>query len=165
MALHKQSGIFDLGLSASYSNLNKIKQVQIGFSATYYPFGNLNFYGNTGIKGLIENRDPRPVFSQMLGVKLSRFLWLEGFGVFGNLRSTNESNAFVVYNITDKIDFKAGLNLIFVISPSLQLSARYQYLQKEGKRMEYSTEIPGGERTVEFNYINHSIIGGLKWTF
>lgn len=165
LALNKQLAVFDLGIFASYSDLNKIKQVQLGFSATYYPFGNLNFYGNTTIKGLFEKRDSRPVFSQMLGVKASSFLWIEGFGIFGNLKSTNESNAFVVYNITDDINFKAGLNLIFVISPSVQLSLRCQYLQKEGIRTEYSPNIRDGQRTVKLKYTNQSIIGGLKWTF
>ncbi|MCD4725260.1 MAG: hypothetical protein K8R63_10510, partial [Bacteroidales bacterium] len=164
LALNKQLAIFDLGIFASYSDLNKIKQVQLGFSATYYPFGNLNFYGNTTLKGLFEKHDPRPVFSQMLGVKVSSFLWIEGFGAFGNLRSTNESNAFVVYNITDKINFKTGLYLTFVISPSVQLSVRYQYLQKEGIRTEYNPDIQNGQRTVKLKYTNQSIIGGLKWT-
>lgn len=165
LALNKQIAVFDLGIFASYSNLNNMTQLQFGFSATYYPFGNLNFYGNTTIKGLFEEHDPRPVSSQMLGVKVSNFLWIEGLGVFGNLRSTNESNAFVVYNITDDINLKAGLNLIFVISPSVQLSLRYQYLQKEGGRTEYSTDLPEGQRTIKLKYTNQNIIGGLKWTF
>jgi tetratricopeptide (TPR) repeat protein len=165
LAFNKQIAVFDLGLFGSYSNLNNMSQMQFGFSAIYYPFGNLNFYGNTTIKGLFEEHDLRPVFSQMLAVKASSFLWIEGFGAFGNLRSTNESNAFVVYNITDDINLKAGLNLIFVISPSVQLSLRYQYMQKEGERTEYSTDLPEGQRTVKLKYTNQSIIGGLKWTF
>ncbi len=165
LALNKQIAVFDLGIFASYSNLNNMAQMQLGFSATYYPFGNLNFYGNTTMKGLFEEQDLRPVFSQMLGVKASSFLWIEGFGIFGNLKSTNESNAFVVYNITDDINLKAGLNLIFVISPSVQLSVRYQYMQKEGERTEYSTDLPEWQRTVKLKYTNQSIIGGLKWTF
>ena len=165
LALNKQLAVFDLSLFGSYSNLNNMSQMQLGFSATYYPFGNLNFYGNTTMKGLFEEHDLRPVFSQMLAVKASSFLWIEGFGTFGNLRSTNESNAFVVYNITDDINLKAGLNLIFVISPSVQLSLRYQYMQKKGGRTEYSTALPEGQRTVKLKYTNQSIIGGLKWTF
>jgi hypothetical protein len=165
LAVNKQISVFDLGVFASYSNLNDQKQYQFGLSAIYYPFGNLNFYGSTVIKGLNENELTRVIFSQMLGVKTFRFLWLEGYGSFGNLRSTNEYNAFIVYNITDDINFKCGINLIFVILPSLQLSLRYQYMEKEGTRVNYSPEIQGGHNTIKLNYHTQNIIGGLKWNF
>ncbi|MCK4569712.1 MAG: hypothetical protein KAT76_05425 [Bacteroidales bacterium] len=164
LELNKQVSVFDWGIFASWSNLNGQTQYQYGFSATYYPFGNLNFYGNTTIKGLSQEQKTRPILSQLLGLKVTRFLWLEGFGIFGNLRGTNESNAFIVYNINDNINLKTGVSLTFVISPSVQLSVRYQYLQKQGYRTVSGPEIPGGTRIEELDYTNQSIIGGLKWS-
>ena len=164
LALNKQISVFDLGIFGSWSNLNDLHQIQFGASISYYPLGNLNFYGNTSIKGLSEEKKPRPVFSQMLGGKVAPFLWMEGFVTFGNLRGTNESNAFIVYNISDEINLKTGINLTFVISPAVQLSIRYQYLQKQGYRTVTGPGIPRGMRIEELDYTNQSIIGGLKWT-
>ncbi len=144
LGINKQVSVFDLGVFGSWSNLNDLYQYQYGLSISYFPFGNLNFYGNTMIKGLTEGDNTEPIFSQMLGVKLARFLWMEGFGTFGNLRGTNESNAFVVYNLSDEISLKTGLNLTFVISPAIQLSFRYQYLQKQGYRSVSGQNNPGG---------------------
>ena len=164
LAFNKQISVFDLGIFGSWSNLNDLHQIQFGASVTYYPFGNLNFYGNTTIKGLSEEKKPRAVFSQMLGGKVARFLWMEGFVSYGNLRGTNESNAFIVYNISDEINLKTGVNLTFVISPAVQLSIRYQYLQKQGYRTVSGPGMPQGMRIEELDYTNQSIIGGLKWT-
>jgi len=164
LALNKQISVFDLGIFGSWSNLNDLHQIQFGASISYYPFGNLNFYGNTTIKGLSEEEKTRPVFCQMLGGKVARFLWMEGFVSIGNLRGTNESDAFIVYNISDEINLKTGVNLTFVVSPAVQLSIRYQYLQKQGYRTVTGAGIPRGMKIEELDYTNQSIIGGLKWT-
>jgi len=164
LALKKKISIFDLGLFGSWSNLNDFNQIQFGFSATYFPFGNLDFYGSSIFKVLTQEDETNLIFSQMIGMKLTHFLWAEGFGAFGNLSGTNESDALSVYNISDEIHLKTGINLTFVISSSVHLSARYQYLQKEGTRTISGMGIPGGMRTEELKYNNHSIIGGLKWT-
>jgi len=165
LGINKQISVFDLGIFGSWSNLNDLNQVQFGLSATYYPFGNLNFYGNTIVKALMVEEETDVIFSQMIGVKITRFLWIEGFGIFGNLRGTNESNAYIVYNISDEIRLKTGLNLTFVLSSAIQLSFRYQYLQKTGYRWTSGPNMRPEGRIQELDYINQSIIGGLKWTF
>jgi len=165
IGLNKQLGIFDLGIFGSWSNLNEKNQLQYGASLAYYPLGNLNLYGNTCLKGLSEDGETQAIFSQLIGGSITKFLWAEAFGAFGNLRGTNESNAYVVYNISDDISLKAGLNLIFVVSPSVSLSVRYQYLKKNGYRWLYGAGLGQGGRQEELDYTNQSIIGGLKWTF
>lgn len=165
LSLHKQISVFDLGLFGSWSDLNNSNQGQLGFSASYYPFGNLNFYGNTTLKVLMAEEETHPVFSQMIGMKIASFLWAEAFGVFGHIRGTNESDAFVVYNITDEINLKTGLNFTFVISPAVQLSLRYQYLQKQGYRVVAGSNSTTRIRVEELDYNSHSIIGGFKWIF
>jgi hypothetical protein len=161
MALNKQVSVFDLGVFASWSNLNEQDQYQYGISATYYPLGNLHFYGTSTVKALHEG-ETHMVIGQMLGARVFSFLWAEAFGWLGNLSGTNESNAFIVYNITDNINLKTGVSLTFVISPAIQLSARYQYLQKESFRTVFDEQ--GRMKTQALEYINQSIIGGIKWT-
>ena len=157
--------MFDLGLFGSWSNLNNAEQVQLGLKAAYYPLGNLNLYGISTLKGISTNDELWPVFGQVIGFKVSSFLWTEAFGVFGNMSGTNEADAFVVYNISDEINLKTGLNLNFVLSPSVQLTARYQYLQKTGFRYVSGPQVRPGQEVQEFDYINHSLIGGLQWIF
>jgi hypothetical protein len=163
LSVLKQLSIFDLGISASWSNLNDKSQYQLGFSALYYPFGNLNLYGLTKVGYLLDDGEHQSVFGQMLGTKILSFLWTEASVDFGNLRSSNEYEARLVYNITDNINLKAGFRLIFVLSPSLNLSFRYQYLQKEGNSFEVLTEAFAANRIVYYKYTNQSISGGLKW--
>ena len=163
LSARKQLSIFDLDISASWSNLNNKNQYQLGLSALYYPFGNLGFYGSTKVKYLQEEGEHRSVFGQMLGTKILSFLWSEAYIDFGNLSSSNEYDARLVYNITDNINLKAGFNLIFVLSPSFNLNFRYQYLQKEGNRFEVIRESFPANRIVQYKYTNQSISGGLKW--
>jgi hypothetical protein len=163
LSVLKQISIFDLGMSASWSNLNNDNQFQLGVSALYYPFGNLVFYGVTKVKFLQEDGEHRGIYAQMLGFKVWSFLWSEAFVGFGNLKSSNEYDARIIYNITDNINLKAGFSLIFVLSPSLNLNFRYQYLQKGGKRFEVLKENFPVNRIVQYEYMNQSISGGLKW--
>jgi hypothetical protein len=165
LGINKQVSIFDLGLFGSWSNLNNANQVQFGFTAAYYPLGNLNLYGISTLKGISTDDEYWPVFGQVIGFRTFTFLWAEAFGVFGNLSGTNESDAFVVYNISDDINLKTGLKLTFVLSPSVQITARYQYLQKTGFRYISGPEVMPGQNIQELDYSNHSIIGGLQWIF
>jgi hypothetical protein len=165
LGINKQVSIFDLGLFGSWSNLNDAEQFQCGFKAAYYPMGNLNLYGVSTLKGISANDELWPVFSQVIGFRTFNFLWAEVFGVFGNLSGTNESDAFVVYNISDEINLKTGLNLTFVLSPAIRLTARYQYLKKTGYRYISGPDVRPGQGILEQDYSNHSIIGGLQWIF
>lgn len=165
LSINKQISVFDLGLFGSWSNLNEGNQVQFGFRAAYYPLGNLNLYGVSTIKGISSDDELWPVIGQVIGFRATSFLWADAFGVFGNMRGTNESDAFVVYNIDDDINLKTGLKLTFVIAPSVQLSARYQYMQKTGFRYVSGPQGRPGQSVQKLDYSNHSIIGGLQWTF
>jgi len=165
LGINKRLLYFDLGVFGSWSNMYGRSQYQYGINLSYYPLGNLRFYGNTNLKGFTEENDTHFIFSQLVAGRLTGFLWAEAFGTFGNLKGTNESDAFLVYNITDDIDLKTGLNLIFVLSPAVKLSLTYQYLQKTGFRYTYGPGNKPREKIQELEYINQSIIGGLKWNF
>jgi len=165
LGINKRVSVFDLGMFGSWSNMYGRSQYQYGIKVAYFPLGNLWLYGITGVKGLTDKGDTRIIVDQMVGGRLTGFLWAEAFGAFGNLKGTNESDAFLVYNITDDINLKAGMNLIFVISPKVRLTLRYQYLQKTGFRYTYGQGNNPGEKVQDIDYTNQSIIGGIKWTF
>ena len=180
LSITKNISYFSFDLFGTYSNLNDKKQTQVGLSTAYYPFGDLNFYGVITIKGFYEEEsrnyknqgrqkiNSRFIFSQTIGLKVLPKVWFEGFITYGDLSNTNEKNAFIVYNIPDKINYKWGANLILAVFKNIELSLRYNFLSKESY---YITNYLDEEndntdfKTVYTPYKNQSIIGGIKWKF
>jgi len=169
----KVSGTFSnyvLSLGAGISKLNFNKRLNLSAAITYYPFGNLNFYGSTALSwfsayGTQAADQDKLIISQMLGLKIFSFLWLEATYLHGDINDTYRNNAFVVYNVPDKIDYIAEADIIATLSEKLELSLRYQFWQKRADVLHYyqkTDESPGSE-LLEKTYTNQMIIGGLKW--
>jgi hypothetical protein len=162
----KDLGIFNLALSGSWSNLNGSTQAQAGFGLTYYPLGNLNFYGTTTITGFFQKKDNRLLLSQVLGVKAAPWCWAEGNFYYGDYTNANIFNGSVVYNNSDKIDYRAGINVYFAINRHFQLSLIYQYMQKQSQQYYYEQTSEGASpvlKTQNNPYHINSIIGGITW--
>ncbi len=180
LSITKNISYFSFDLFGTYSNLNDKKQTQIGLSTAYYPLGNLNLYGVTTIKGFYEEesrnyknkgrqkKNSRFIFSQTIGLKILPTVWFEGFITYGDLSNTNEKNAFIVYYIPDKINYKWGANLILPVFKNIELSLRYNFLSKESYYITYYLAEENNKtdfKTVYTPYKNQSIIGGIKWKF
>jgi len=167
--LQKDMGIFKLGVSGTYSEISFGQQGQIGFSCFYYPLGSTKLYGQTALTGFFESNeysgdDQRLIFHQMIGVKLFKKSWLEVEYMSGNLNNINLKQASVIYNLPEKINFIAGLNLHIFATEKLQISLIYNYSDKNGF---YTNQHINNNKINEysFDYQTQSIIGGLKWTF
>jgi hypothetical protein len=129
---------------------------------TWYPKGNPNLYTTTSFISAWEDGDNRMVIDQLIGGKVLKKLWIEGYVTLGEMKNYNEKNAFIVQNSGDTIKFRTGLNIILLLSEKIELSFRYIYLQEEGYRITW-TAITGLQiNSVE--YQNNTIIGGIKWT-
>ncbi len=170
LRISKDLGRFNLALTGSWSNLNGKTQKQAGLSLTYYPMGNLNFYGTTTVTGFFQKKEKRILISQILGAKITPWMWGEANFYYGDFTNSNIFNGFIVYNNSDKIDFKTGFNLVFLIGKQLQLSLIYQYYQKESQQIYYTKTIkPGIYEILEVQqiknnpYNTNSIIGGITW--
>jgi hypothetical protein len=167
LTLTKDISVFTLGISGSLSNLNNMNQYQAGAFVTYYPLGNLNLYGNTALIGFFEKQNNRLIFSQTIGGKILSRLWLEGNVVIGDLTNANLGNGSVIYNNTDKIDYRLGANLLWSVSKHIELSLNYQFFQKESINQFYSTTQGAGKNqkshSVTNKYQTNTIIGGLTW--
>lgn len=170
LRISKDLGIFNFGLSGSWSNLNNKKQIQAGALLTYYPLGNLNLYGTTTITGFFQGKENRLLLSQVVGGKITSWMWLEGNFYWGDYTNANIFNGSVVYNNSDVIDYKAGANLVFVVGKHLQLSLIYQYFRKESQQLYYiktenkeTHEIKEIPQTKNNPYNTNTIIGGITW--
>ncbi len=170
LRISKDLGRFSLALTGSWSNLNGKTQKQAGISLTYYPLGNLNFYGSTTVTGFFQKKDKRILFSQVLGAKIAPWMWGEANFSYGDFTNANIFNGAVVYNNSDKIDYKAGANLVFLIGKHIQLSLIYQYFQKESQQVYYIKTMNAGTNEVNEiqqiknnTYHTQSIIGGITW--
>jgi len=158
---------FSLGINGTYASLaSSGKQEQIGAMATWFPFGNLNLYETTSLTGFFNKGDKRLIYNQTVGGKIAPKLWLEGLLTIGDLSLYNENNAFIVYNLSDRITMRTGSNMIFSINRHLDLSLMYRFYTKEYDYLYYRITAvgkPPEPLTIRNKYSNHSIIGGLKW--
>ena len=165
LSLTKDYSIFNFNLFGTYSDLNNREQKTYGLSLTCYPEGNLNIYKNSTLANFNENKKDRLIFHQLIGFKLSTKTWFEGWVTFGNVENYNESNAFIVYNIPDEVDYKYGGSLILSLSENIELSLRYINTSKKSSYIYYRTVGQKENETKQITYTNQSIIGGIKWKF
>ena len=168
LSLTKNTKRFKLGFKNSFANLNNATQVQNTAEIIYFPLGNLKLYTITDAT-LFSNKEQRGKFKsfgildQKIGFKTFDFLWLEAGYTFGKIFNYNESDAYIVFNNTDKYSDRITFNLISPVSRHIELSLRYQYYSTEVPTTYFLTTTTGN--TIFTKNINHKIIGGIKWTF
>jgi hypothetical protein len=162
--------IVQTSLIAAYSNLNKVSQFQAGFRVVAFPFGNLKLYLSSTLLDHINDGKSNIIFEQMVGIRVFKTLWTELNATFGKMENYHENNAFVVYNIADKMTFKGGAKLIVMLTPRWMVTGEYLYLQREGEYIVYTqvvtpekTEVKPVTKLQDFQ--NQIYLIGLKWSF
>jgi len=170
LCLSKGFGNFNIGLNGSWSNLNGKTQQQAGLSLTYFPLGNLNLYGTTSATGFFQSKDKRLLFSQMVGVKITTWMWYEADFYYGDYTNANIFNGSIVYNNSDIIDYRGGATLMFFLGKHIRLSLIYQYFRKESLQYYYiktqdpvTNEINEIQQTKKNPYNTNALIGGITW--
>ena len=162
--------IFNVALSGSWSNLNGKKQKQADISLTCYPLGNLDLYSTTTATGFFQGKDKRLLLSQILGFKITSWMWWEANFYLGNYTNANIFNGYIVYNNSDIIDYRGGANLLFFLGSHFQLSLIYQYFRKESRQYYYTKDPATNEineipQTRNNPYYTNTLIGGITWKF
>ena len=168
LGISKTFSLYDIRISGSYSNLNNKKQTQLGGSFSWYPLGNLDLYSTTTITGLFQKKDKRLILGQTLGGRILKKFWLEGNFIYGDLTNSNLANGGIVYNNSDKINYRIGANLIWLATKNLEISLIYQYFEKENVSYYYlfDKNPPDTHTKTETQYQKYhtnSIIFGIKW--
>ena len=139
---------FSIQANASSGNFNT-SYTQYDGILTFYPLGNLNLYSMSRISFGTQTN-----FTQVIGAKLMKGVWLEGNSTFGTQNYLFDNDALYVKNDTDPNLFKGGGSLYTLLSPKCMLSINYTLEQRQKLN-----NIPTN------NYFQHSINGGLTWKF
>jgi len=162
-SLKKHTGLFDIALNGSYAKLNNHAFSQVGATFTVFPWGNLNYYFSVPLVYQQNLTKKNIIIDPLVGLRLHDKLWVEGNYTFGHINNYVEKNAYVVYNINDNILSRKGLSLLINVNKNIQFRLMYQHTEKENSRSAFLKN--KDTRIINTNnFINHTIIGGIKWT-
>lgn len=134
------------------SQIGDEKTRQYNLQFVKYLSGNLNFYSISRLSLVNVLNEDNMVFQQLFGLKPIRNFWLEGVITLGNQYNYAEADALYIYNGFDKTRFKAGANCYFLLKHHLLLGLNYTFERKS-------------DNIFKFNYLQHSINGGITWNF
>lgn len=133
-----------------FGKVTDTSSTQFNLQLRVYPLGNMKLYSFS--TGSVLNRTQTSfIFRQVLGVQLAAPLWLEGQLTTGPFRNLAENDALYLYNAIDTDRLKAGGTLYVQVKKAV-IQLGYTLEQKE----RYMT---GNQ------FQQHSITGGIKWTF
>lgn len=143
---------FDLQGDVNWGTMVGHSVSQLNATLMLYPFGNLNFYTISRLSSLNQNGATQTIFSQTVGFKAARFIWLETSGSFGNLNNYIDADGLYIYNAVDATNLKLGETVFFVIGKHAQLQLNYTFERKQDSDQDIS-------------YPQHSVAAGLLWKF
>lgn len=134
------------------SHIGDEKTRQYNLQFVKYISGNLNFYSISRFS-LVNVLDANNiVFQQLFGFKPLHNLWFESVVTLGDQYNYAEADALYIYNGFDKTKFKAGANCYFLLKHHLLLGLNYTFERKS-------------DNIFKFNYLQHSLNGGITWNF
>jgi len=153
LGISSQFKRLNLGGNVSVLSLDTATVKQFGIEATVNLPGKSGVYFTSGLNGISESGSSRAVFSQSVGLKCVKNLWVEGNVTLGNLKNYNSLNALYVYNSYDPAVFRTGVTLFYLLNQHITLIGNFTYDQKEF-----------GNNLNNNQYYNQlSISGGIKW--
>ncbi len=161
VSLSKTFSNFNTSIGFGYANIDKTSIYQVGGQLTYSPFGNYNLNFTVGYYLSADSTIRNVGFAKVVG-RITDNWWFEIYHYQGNLKNFHESNAYVVYNISDVIKSKSGINLAYYINPNWTLNFRYDYLTRSSNYVRYLSH---SQFKMEDNYSNNSFIINLIWKF
>ena len=134
------------------SQIGDEKTRQYNLKLTKYITGNLGFYSASRFSIVSVLSENNPVFQQLIGIKPIHNLWFEGEVTLGNQYNYAEDDAVYIYNGFDKTKFKTAVNCYFLLKQRLLLGLNYTFERKS-------------DNIFKFNYLQHSVNGGITWNF
>ncbi len=150
--------------SMSFSDLYNLKQKQMEFSATYFPFGNVNFY--LGVSYALINNDGNKqyVITEKIGAKVTKKMYVDAIFSIGDHSNYITGNGFVVYNTADAILSNWNVNAHFYIK-KIELTIGYSRQMRQGQYDQYNSFTSKDAITTKYSYTNNNIMTTIKWNF
>lgn len=161
ISLSKMISNWNLQTSVGLANIDKTNIFQVGAQTTYSPLGNYNLNITGGYYCSFDSTVRNILFAKISG-RITDSWWYEAYHYQGNLKNYHESNAYVVYNISDIIKSKSGVNIAYYFHPNWTLNMRYDFLVRTAS---YTRYIVGKQNVLSENYFNNSFIVNLVWKF
>ncbi len=122
-----QSAWVDAGLAYGWASINQMNQHQGTASLTLYPLLNQNLYLQSVFTYQVDNSVANNIFYQKAGVKVTKILWLEGYGSIGDMRNIQDMDGFYLYNTVDKLTSRIGITTHWLLGAKSKLLAGYTY--------------------------------------
>ena len=162
-AVWSDFGNFSPGLEVNAGKINDSKFTQVSSWITYYPLSNTNLYitpkvyFKSGTDGFGWN-----AMGISGGATLGK-IHLSGQYLFGDMEYFVESGGYVISNFSGKSDRKMMGSIYFPIGKKYQFVFRYINQDVTEKYQVYT----GGYKSnaLEYNYLKHTITGGISWNF
>ncbi len=166
-SLIKRFPFVTFALRADVNRFRDSTCTQAGADLTFYPAGNTDTYIRGEGTWVMKKQDKsgRLVAQGIIGRKIFKSVWMEGYYSYGLIRNYSEKSAYIVYNNFDPIKSRAGINLLVNgITRNLDLAIRYQWSKRTTSWQFYDSS-GDFDQDFELKYPMHSIIGGLTWRF
>lgn len=154
----KRYTYFTPELSLAYSTFADTKQYQAKAMLSYFPLGNLDFYGSSSVAYIRNDKAwklNQYVFAQNFAMKLANPIWLQVNASIGNHLNYISERGMLIFDTFDPIKAIAGLTLMYYVGP-FALSTSYQWQQREGYAYSYT-----GFKSYKYN--NHLIDLSFSW--
>lgn len=171
LAVLKYLSIFKFGISGSFSYLNDKHQTQYGASFTIFPFGKISFFTNTNAALHYQDKVANLIVTQLIGGRILKNLYLEGFAVYGKMNNYNEQNGYLVFNDPGAIKFKFGAELNYYFLNNLSAYLVYMNQQRERNYLTYvfkglvNNLIQFQQEIKKVNYQVNTFLAGIKFNF
>jgi tetratricopeptide (TPR) repeat protein len=162
ISLSRKLKYFEPNISLLYSNLSNLNTLAIEGSINYFPLGNLNFYGNTKYGIVTNNTETNTIITQLLGLKISKKLWIEGYGAYGNHQNYISENGLYAFNTPNKINWYAGSNLNFYFK-QIDFSIGYG-IQERAASYENGPN-PSNTNTINYTFNYNLLKTKIVWKF
>lgn len=150
-------------VSLTTANINDYTQTQVNGQLVLYPFGNTHFYTVTDVA---LHRDQsteqtKTVWNQKVGLKTGPLWWIAE-ATSGDMKNFSVSDGYVVYNQPETITGLYGMTAyIPLFKYRLNLTARYQVLNKEGTIFDYSSSTVYAIKN--YSFTDNNFLISLKW--
>ncbi|MFD2200753.1 hypothetical protein [Shivajiella indica] len=166
LSIYKRFNKVTFGASYYRGSLGNFIQNQIDAKVILYPFGNLNFYTYSTISFHQQefgqgNSILNIILDQQIGLKTTLWLWIEGYGTFGNMNNFFMNDGLMVFNRMDNIRQRLGGRLLLLPNGKLKLTIDYSLFQNESEFF----PVLGGESFNLQSYKSQAITGIISWTF